>query len=82
MAKYGFELDSAGVIALLKSAEMSSVCESYASAIEQSAGEDFESKQLMGRTRVTYIVYPTSIEASKKNQKYDILTKAMGAARR
>lgn len=82
MAKFSFNLDTQGVIELLKSSDMGTIVSQYADTVQDYAGDDFESKMLMGRDRVTYIVYPTSIEAAKKNQKNDILTNALGAARR
>lgn len=81
MANYYFELDSSGVKELLAGAEMQRLLGSLADNVVGTAGEGYEKKLYVGAKRCAYTILPTSIEASKRNLKHNILVNALGAAR-
>ena len=52
MGKIRIELDSAGIQDLLKSSELSAVCEAQAQKMTQATGVKYVSDVYVGRTRV------------------------------
>ena len=71
------ELNSEGVLALLKSAEMAGVCESLANGIAGRAGDGYMVTTYTGKTRVNASVYAITEEARRDNLKNNTLLKAV-----
>lgn len=57
MANVEIMLDSAGVQALLKSAEVAAVCEKEAARMTQATGMEYVSDVFIGKTRVNASAY-------------------------
>lgn len=81
MANYKVEVNIQGVRDLLRSEEVNNICSACADRVVASAGEGYEKRLYVGERRLAYTIVPTSIEASKKNLKHNILVKALGAAK-
>lgn len=81
MAKYKVVINKQGIKDLMRSAEINNICSACADRVVSSAGEGFEKRLYVGDNRLSYTIVPTSIEASKKNLKHNILAKALGAAK-
>ena len=73
-----FRLNRSGVRELLKSAEMKSVCESFANDIAARAGTGYEVSSYTGRNRVNASVRTATAEARRDNLKKNTLLKAVG----
>lgn len=78
MSKVKFQLNKAGVGALLKSPEAMSVCLSYAYQIQSRAGEGYEITTYVGKSRVNAEVCATTYEARQDNYENNTLRKALG----
>ena len=75
MAKIKFELNSAGVVQLLKSAEMQGVIESEASGMSNRAGDGYQVRY--GRDRVVAFVETGTDAAAQDNMDNNTLLKAV-----
>ena len=72
---FKFELDHEGVGQLLKSEEMQSVLISYASAVQNRAGDDYS--VYVGRTRANVSVRADNDNAVQDNYENNTLLKAV-----
>lgn len=77
MSKTIFKLDRAGVGQLLKSAEMMSICEEHARAIQAKCGDGYEVTTHTGKTRVNASVAATTYKARRDNLDNNTLLKAV-----
>lgn len=77
MAKVRVELNSEGVRALLKSAEMAQICAEHARDIASRAGDGYSVSTYTGRTRVNASVATATEEARRDNLKRNTLLKAV-----
>ena len=75
MSKMKFELDINGLRELMKSAEMQSVLISYASAVQNRAGDDYS--VYVGRTRANVSVRTDNDNAVQDNYENNTLLKAV-----
>lgn len=73
-----FELNSKGVVELLKSPEMDAVLSEKAAAIQGRCGDGYEVETAVGRDRVTKFVKADGFMACLDNYKNNTLLKAMG----
>lgn len=78
MSKSEFELNSKGVVELMKSAEMVSVLNEYASAVAGRAGEGYSTSAVMSGDRAKVFVKAETDEAIKDNSENNTLLKALG----
>lgn len=78
MSKVKFELNSAGVVELMKSQEMMDVCKAYADAVRDRAGDGFAVNTMVGQNRVHAMVYATTAKATALNYRENTLLKALG----
>lgn len=78
MAKLKFELNTAGVGELLKSAEMQNVLNGYASAAASRLGAGYETETFVGFDRAHVIVKAASPEAIKENSENNTILKEVG----
>ena len=78
MSRVKFELDRAGVRALLQSSEMAGICLSYANGVRNRAGEGYEVTTYVGKNRVNASVHAETYEARKDNYDNNTLLKALG----
>ena len=76
--RYKVELNSAGVVELLKSAEMAAICKGYADGIAMRAGTGYTVSTYTGRTRVNASVRCATDEAWRDNLENNTLIKAVG----
>lgn len=81
MSKSGFELNSAGVVELLKSAEMAAVLNEFAEAVAGRAGEGYAISEVMSGDRVKAFVTADSEEAIADNSENNTLLKALGGGK-
>lgn len=77
MNKVKFEPNSKGIRDLLRSSEMSNICQRYADAIVSKAGEGYASSAYIGTGRVNVSVRPETYEARKENAENNTLLKAL-----
>jgi hypothetical protein len=78
MDKVKFELNRAGVRALLQSQEMLDVCMGYANEIKSRAGDGYEVSTLSpGKTRVNASVEAVTAKAKRDNAENNTLLKAV-----
>ena len=81
MAKSGFKLNSAGLVEVMKSAEMQSVVNEAAASMAAQAsamsGGEFETSSGLGRDRAYAKVSPADKTAWKDNMDNNVLLKAM-----
>lgn len=78
MSDFRFELNSAGVRELLKSAEMQGKVNEVGQQILDACGDGYEVKHNVGRTRATCTVHPATAKAYYSNRKHKTLQKALG----
>ena len=78
MSKVKFELNRAGVRALLKSGEMANICKEHADRVRGAAGDGYEVTTYTGRNRVNASVHAETYEARKDNYENNTLLKALG----
>ena len=81
MSKVTFKLDKDGVADLMKSKEMQSVLESYASRVRSRVGEGYESKTKVYSRRAAVNISTTSDEARRDQLNHNTLLKALGGSR-
>ena len=81
MAKFKFELNSAGVVELLKSAEMKEVLKEYGGKISSSAGNGYAYEEVMSGDRAKVFVGAETPEAQKDNSENNTLLKAIGGGK-
>ena len=72
-----FELNSQGVMDLLKSQEMMGICNEYASKAQSKLGDGYEVTTHTGKTRVNAQVKAESYKARKDNAKNNSILKAL-----
>lgn len=77
MAKYKIKLNSAGVRALLKSAEMQNLLRERANDIANAAGSGYTTDVYIGTNRANAGVFASSPEAMRDNLKNNSLLKAV-----
>lgn len=70
-----FELDRAGVRALMQSSEMQAVLISYAKQVSDNAGEGYE--PYVGRNRANVSVRTATAAAARDNFEHNTLLKSM-----
>ena len=78
MAKFKFELNTAGVRELMQSSEMMDVCKQYADNALSSLGDGYEVSTYVGKTRVNASVIATTYAAKKENAENNSILKAVG----
>ena len=78
MAKVEVVLNSAGIIELMKSAEMVACCKAYAQQVANRAGEGYEVNTHIGPTRWNAEVKAETKQAYRENMKNNTLLKALG----
>lgn len=76
--KFVFELDSKGVVALMKSEEMKELLGSFGKRVASSAGDGYESSPINSSDRSKVFVYADTSEAKQDNLKNNTLLKALG----
>lgn len=74
---FRFELNRAGVRALLKSSEMQDILADVASTIRGRAGEGYEQDVHVGKNRANAMVWPASKRAKKDNLENNTALKAV-----
>ena len=72
-----FELNSSGVSALLRSAEMQNLLREKGKEVADRAGEGFELTVSPGQKRANAKISTTDIKSMARNKKHNILLKAM-----
>jgi hypothetical protein len=77
MSKLEFELNRAGVAALMKSANMQKVLEQYATRARNRAGRGYEQDLYVGRNRANARVWAETKEAQSDNYKNNTLLKSV-----
>lgn len=77
MSKSGFELNSAGVVELMKSQEMAAVLDEYASAVASRAGDGYAVSAVMSGDRAKAFVSAETKEARAENNENNTLLKAL-----
>lgn len=77
MAKIRVKLNRSGVKALLKSAEMKTICKEHADAIRARCGDGYESDSYTGKNRVNAMVWPSSAKARQDNANNNTILKAL-----
>ena len=78
MAKNRFELNKAGVIALLKSDGMKAALEAQGSAVLSRLGSGYTTHDVMSSDRVKVFVSAETKEAVNENYENNTLLKALG----
>lgn len=76
-SKVKFELDRNGVREMMQSSGIMAECEKYASAIQSSAGSEYEVSTRIGGTRAIAKVAPSTAHAYYSNLKHNTLLKAL-----
>lgn len=77
MSKVKFKLNRSGVRALLKSDEMSAVCQQYASRVQGRCGDGYEIARRDYPERTGYVVRAATYQARQDNLKNNTLLKAV-----
>ena len=77
MSKLEFELNRAGVAALMKSAEMQKVLQRHATKIKNRSGAGYEQDIYVGRNRANARVWPETTQAKSDNYKNNTLLKSV-----
>ena len=75
--KFKFELNSAGVRALLQGPQIQTVLTKYASNIRARAGDGYEQDIHVGKNRANAMVWAESFKAKGDNKKNNTLLKAV-----
>lgn len=75
--KFKFRLNRKAVGDLLKSDEMKTVVDEYATAIKNRCGEGYENDSYKGKTRVNAMVYADTPQAKRDNIKNNTILKAV-----
>lgn len=77
MSKSGFELNSAGVVELMKSVEMVNVLNEFASSVASRAGGGYGISNVMSGDRAKVFVTASTEEAYADNNENNTLLKAL-----
>lgn len=77
MSKVRIKLHSAGVRALLKSAEMQELLDEQAKAAAARCGSGYESRVGVAKKRAVADIYPATPDARRDNYKNNTLEKAL-----
>lgn len=77
MSKFKFELDRAGVRAMMQSGEVVSLCERYARNVQSRCGPGYEVTTFVGKTRANASVHASTPEARRDNLENNTLLKAL-----
>ena len=77
MSKMKFELNRAGVRALMQSEEMQAILKDKANNALNSLGEGYKSDAYVGKTRANAMVYADTYKAKKDNLKNNSILKAV-----
>lgn len=77
MGSVKFEPDSAGIQALLKSAEVSALVSEYGAQVAARAGDGFESDTRTGKYRAICRVKPATKQAVRETYRNNTLLKAL-----
>jgi len=77
MSELKFELNRAGVRALLKSTNMQKVLERHASRIKNKSGEGYQQDLYVGKNRANARVWPETTQAKSDNYKNNTLLKSV-----
>lgn len=77
MSKVRIKLNSAGVQALLKSAEMQEILKEQAAAAAARCGSGYESRVGVAKKRAVADIYPATPDARRDNYKNNTLEKAL-----
>lgn len=77
MSKSGFELNSKGLVELMKSAEMVSVLNEYGGAVAGRAGTGYVVSDVMSGDRAKVFVTASTEEAYADNNENNTLLKAL-----
>ena len=77
MAKVKIQLNSKGVRQMLRSNEMMAICREHADAAAQRCGDGFSVNTHRGKKRVNAEVYAETFRAKRKNQKDNVILKAL-----
>lgn len=77
--KVKFELNLAGLNELMKSSEMQAALLEAGKAVASAAGEDFDAEVHQASWVAISNVYPTTIEAYRRNLRDNTLIKAVGS---
>lgn len=78
MAKMKFELNSAGVVELMKSAPMQVILNEYGAKTASRAGDGYLVEDVMSGDRAKVFVRADTPEAKRDNLKNNTLLKALG----
>ena len=78
MSKNRFELNSAGVVELMKSVEMAAVLNEFAEAVAGRAGTGYKISEVMSGDRAKAFVTADTDEAIADNSENNTLLKALG----
>lgn len=79
MGNQEIELDSAGIVALLQSAEIMEVCHGVAETARSACGDGYEIDTYVGKTRVNAMIQAVTPAAKADNAKNNTIQKAIGA---
>lgn len=77
MSKVRIKLHSAGVRALLRSAEMQDILKEQAAAAAARCGSGYESRVGVAKKRAVADIYPATPDACRDNYKNNTLEKAL-----
>ena len=77
MSKLEFELNRAGVAALMKSAEMQKILQRHATKIKNRSGAGYEQDIYVGKNRANARVWPETTQAKSDNYKNNTLLKSV-----
>lgn len=76
-----FELNSKGVVELMKSSAMQSVLKKYGDATASAAGKGYSTEIVMSGDRAKVFVEAKTFEARQDNMKNNTLLKALGGGK-
>ncbi len=77
MSKIYIELDSEGIQELLKSPEITAVCQEHAKNTVSRCGAGYATDTYVGKTRVNVAVYPDTTDAIRDCLKNNTILKAL-----
>ena len=77
MSKFKFELDQAGVRALMQSPEMQSILKDKAGNAVNRLGSGYDSDIFVGKNRANAMVYADSFKARLENSRENTILKAV-----
>ena len=77
MSKLEFELNRAGVAALMKSGSMQKILKRHATRIKNKSGAGYEQDLYVGKNRANARVWPETTQAKSDNYKNNTLLKSV-----